>query len=458
MMTGGTIVVFYHARWHLPLRAANEAHLSCWGLYARHRVVYVNIAFGVPQRLLDKLDIVAIIFDTIFLSMHWSPDYFRARTRDCLAFRELDCTKIAVVQDEFYNLDLVVDFLRRVGITHVFTCSDAAEWNKFYGKLDLGNVALRTALTGYVDERRLGRLPTKPIAERSIDIGYRAWANPYWLGEHGLEKVRVGQIIARAARERGLCIDINNPAALDFLIGDGWFGFLAECRAVIGVEGGASILDRDGSVKTRVEAYVAEHAGASFEEARDACFPGRDHEINLACLSPRHFEACMMRTAQVLLEGRYNGVFEPWKHYIPIKKDYSNLEQVFAALGDSEGLQRMVDRAYDDIIASGKWSYRRFVRDVEISIIDARPSAQAKGGTVATFPIYAALRLHQAAEWSYCHFECTAGFKKVRGTATSLRNAISHTALLGRKCLRIVTRPRSVASRLIDTLRWWGSR
>jgi hypothetical protein len=46
------------------------------------------------------------------------------------------------------------------------------------------------------------------------------------------------------------------------------------------------------------------------------------------------FEACMMRTAQVLLEGYYNGIFEPWKHYIPIKKDCSNLDQVFAASAD----------------------------------------------------------------------------------------------------------------------------
>lgn len=42
----------------------------------------------------------------------------------------------------------------------------------------------------------------------------------------------------------------------------------------------------------------------------------------------------MMRTAQVLLEGYYNGIFEPWKHYIPIKKDCSNLDQVFAASAD----------------------------------------------------------------------------------------------------------------------------
>lgn len=412
-MSARTIVVFYNARWNLPLRATNAAHLSCWGRYSRHRVAYVNVAYGVPWRLLDRLNIDAVIFDTIFLSMHWSPDYFRARSRDCLKVRELACAKIAIVQDEFYNLDLVVDFLDRVGVTDILTCSEPEEWAKLYGRLDLTKVTMRTALTGYVDEHYLRAIPVPPIAERPIAIGYRAWNNPYWLGEHGLEKVRIGQVIGKAARALGLRVDINNPVATEFLTGSAWYAFLARCRAVLGVEGGASIFDRDGSMKARVEAYLSEHSQASFAEVRQACFADRDGELKLACLSPRHFEACMMRTAQVLLEGRYSGVFEPWVHYIPVKRDYSNLDEVFAVLADTERVQRMVDRAYTDIIASGKWSYRRFVRQIEAAVIESRPAVGAKSRIVAGMA-YAVLRLRQAVEWWYCHLECTAVVRRLR--------------------------------------------
>ena len=309
-----TIVVFFHARYHVPLRTANEAHLLCWKRYSKHRVIYVNVGFGVPWRLLRPVDIDAVIFDTIFLSMHWSPDYFRMRAGPCAPVRHLDCPKIAVVQDEFYNIDLVVEFLASVGVTHILTCSDEADWPKLYGKLDLKRVKLRTVLTGYVDETRLRRAADPRLSGRPIDIGYRAWSNPYWLGEHGMQKVRIGQIVGEAARKRGLNVVINNPAALDFLIGERWYDFLSRCRAVLGVEGGASVLDRDGSIKRRVETYLAEHPAATFEQTREQCFRAEDHTINLACLSPRHFEACMTRTCQLLLEGSYNGIFEPWKH------------------------------------------------------------------------------------------------------------------------------------------------
>ena len=71
----------------------------------------------------------------------------------------------------------------------------------------------------------------------------------------------------------------------------------------------------------------------------------------------------MTRTCQVLLEGTYNGIFEPWRHYIPVKRDYSNIDEVLRALQDEKPVDRISEQAYQDIVASGKWSYRRFVRE-----------------------------------------------------------------------------------------------
>ena len=46
--------------------------------------------------------------------------------------------------------------------------------------------------------------------------------------------------------------------------GDDWYRFLARCRYTIGMEGGSSILDRDGSVRACVEARLAEQPDATF--------------------------------------------------------------------------------------------------------------------------------------------------------------------------------------------------
>lgn len=217
------VIVFYHARRGLPLREANASHLRCWQRYSKYRTVYVNVAFPVPWSLLQRLDIVAVIFDTIFLSMHWSPDYFVEHAYKCDPVKQLRCPKIGVVQDEFTNMKCVVKFLADVEITHLLTASTAADWPTIYNGLDFDRVQFRTVLTGYVDEKRLKKVKRKRLAGRKIDIGYRAWANPYWLGEHGLKKVQIAEQVAAAARNRSLVLDISNPEATRFLIGDDSF-------------------------------------------------------------------------------------------------------------------------------------------------------------------------------------------------------------------------------------------
>ena len=102
---------------------------------------------------------------------------------------------------------------------------------------------------------------------------------------------------------------------------------------------------------------------------RSVCFPGRDGEFGLACLSPRHLEASLTETCQILIEGHYNGVLRPWEHYIPVRKDFSDVDKALDALADRELVSRLVRKAYADVVESGKWSYRAFVRDCEADIL-----------------------------------------------------------------------------------------
>jgi hypothetical protein len=163
---------------------------------------------------------------------------------------------------------------------------------------------------------------------------------------------------------RDLSVDISTQAT-DTLLGDDWFRFLARCRYQVGVEGGASVLDADGSIRERTEAFMAHHPDASFEQVEAACFPGRDGEIALSAISPRHLEACATRTCQILLEGGYNGVLTPGVHYIELKRDFSNLDQVLDAVQSDELRAGIVENAYQDVVASGRYTYRGFVEEVE---------------------------------------------------------------------------------------------
>jgi hypothetical protein len=67
----------------------------------------------------------------------------------------------------------------------------------------------------------------------------------------------------------------------------------------------------------------------------------------------------------VLFEGRYSGVVEPWTHYIPLRKDGANLDEVFAALADGPRVDAIAERAFEDIVASGRYSYASWVRMID---------------------------------------------------------------------------------------------
>ena len=82
-------------------------------------------------------------------------------------------------------------------------------------------------------------------------------------------------------------------------------------------------------------------------------------------ISPRVFETIALRSVLILFEGNYSGVLEPGRHYIALKKDGSNLRDVFAQLQDGRIVDNVSDRAYSDIISSEKYSYKKFVGRID---------------------------------------------------------------------------------------------
>ncbi|MCA9808420.1 MAG: hypothetical protein KC476_10740 [Cyanobacteria bacterium HKST-UBA06] len=376
-----TILVLYHLRYIYPVVQSIMAHLYCWQQYSAHQVIYVNTAFGFPAELVEALDVDAIIFHTRFLS-RWNVEKFQAVLAGVAALKTHPAFKVAMPQDEFINTDVLNTFINEFGINLVLSCAGPEDWPAIYPAVSRQRTDLQTTLTGYVDtnlQAQIEALPGfgTPIAQRPIDVGYRAWRAEPWLGHHGQHKVLVArQVLAHPAAST-LALDISLEAG-DTIRGMDWYRFMLDCKSTIGVEGGASVLDRDGSLRKLVAAYMGEHPEASYETVRDACFATRDGELGLACISPRHFEACMCQTAQLLVKGDYSGVLEPWRHYVPIEPDYSNLDEVLATLSEPARLQTMVESAYADVVQSGRYSYEQFVRQLDDRILqEGSPGNQA---------------------------------------------------------------------------------
>ena len=75
--------------------------------------------------------------------------------------------------------------------------------------------------------------------------------------------------------------------------------------------------------------------------------------------------------------GWYNGLIEPGKHYLLLKKDFSNFEDIVSAIGDEDFLQEIANNAYDKLIASQNFTEKvlgKLVSDELSSMIDRKKS------------------------------------------------------------------------------------
>ena len=72
----------------------------------------------------------------------------------------------------------------------------------------------------------------------------------------------------------------------------------------------------------------------------------------------------------VLFEGEYSGVLEPERHFIALKKDFSNFEDVVSKLRDHFFLQAMADRTYEEVALDRQWSYQSFIEKVDTVLTD----------------------------------------------------------------------------------------
>jgi hypothetical protein len=360
----GAILVLYHSR-IAPVRPAIADHLASFRRYGGRPCIYMNLAVRSVPSWIGRLDIDLVVLHTILLSDRWQPDDFRDVALRMRSVRSIRAPVVALPQDEFINTDVLVDVLTDLGVEHVFSCAPESEWARIYGPLLERGTGITRVLPGYLEPATVRRIETvaERVATRDIDIGYRAWKPKPWLGRHGMSKGWIAAAFAESGRQAGLRIDISVEPG-DTLVGDDWFRFLLRSRYTIGVESGAGILDRDGRIRACSEDYVARHPEAGFEEVERHCFPGLDGSLQLRTISPRHLEACATRTSQILVEGAYSGILEAGRHYLPVRQDLGNVDEVVEAVRSGDGHREMADRAYADIVASGRYGYESFVRTI----------------------------------------------------------------------------------------------
>ena len=370
-------VLIVYDDWSNRVRTVVE-HLELFDVYSRHRMTFVPGTSTLPgiddadQDLdLDMFDAVIIHYCVrLSLENHISPGMARA-------IAAYSGPKLLFIQDEYDTTETARKWMERLGIDAVFTNVPMDMLDRVYPRTRFPNVDFIPTLTGYVPEDPALDDCALPLENRKTLIGYRGRKLSHQYGALGYDKYRIGRDVKRAAEERGLPVDIEVDDSLR-IYGLDWYKFLGSCVATLGTESGSNVFDFTGDLVR----LAHEHTTMDFETFSALYLRPHEGQIEMNQISPKIFEAIRLRTVLILFEGKYSHIVEPQKHYIPLKKDLSNIDEVIAKIQNREYVRNLTERAYRDIIASGRYTYRSFIASID-EYLDRRARGRRRATIVS---------------------------------------------------------------------------
>jgi len=354
------IIIFYDER-SAHVGAITD-HLYSFKKHSRHNIYYLLATHKADCKLsIEEADVLIMHYSVrINVQGHLSP-LLAPRIKKFMGL------KILFIQDEYNSVENARKSMDELGFQLVYTCIPEDEIEKVYPKNRFPQTEFIRQLTGYVPERLERGDFFVPHEKRPYHICYRGRDLPFWYGELGHEKQVIGE------RMREICDKRNIPCDIEWLTdkriyGDGWHDFLASARATLGTESGSNVFDFNDEIKTKVLKALHDNPETSYETIYEKYVVQHDNFVYMNQISPKIFEAIALRTALILFEGEYSGIVKPDQHYISLKKDFSNADEVLNKLNDFSYIKKLTDCAYQDIIASRNYSYYKFVKQVEADI------------------------------------------------------------------------------------------
>lgn len=186
----------------------------------------------------------------------------------------------------------------------------------------------------------------KPLKERPLDVGYRSAPYPPWVGndEHEYLVKRFREV----GESHGLSVDLSLDPE-DRFPPEEYANFLNQCRAVIGNEVGTDYFDLTDQKKRDAELYLEENPDATRAEVIHHVTKDRE-KTPARGISGRNIDAAGTGTVQILFRGEYSGYLKPDVHYIPLERDFSNIDVVLKKLNDDAFCEEITQKAYDLVL------------------------------------------------------------------------------------------------------------
>jgi hypothetical protein len=206
-----------------------------------------------------------------------------------------------------------------------------------------------------------------PAMKRTTDLGFIGQLYHEVIGDR--ERSELIQFFEKSGKRVGLDCEIRTervPRAE-------WAHFLRRCRGTLGAESGTYYLDRTGNAIEGVRRYLKKRPGAAFDELFDKFFKGACSPVSGKAVSSRHFEPVGTKTCQILIEGKYNDILKADEHYLAVKKDLSNMDEVVRRFKDETFRTSMAEATYEYVMSSHTYKHR--VEALLKTVLDNIPKA-----------------------------------------------------------------------------------
>ncbi len=329
--------------------------LFSFNAHSKHEYYYVFDCRILEEQFdLSPFDVILIFWSVYLLGADMGE-----KVREKI--RKADAMKVLFLQDEYRDVRPFNRAMDHLGIQVMFTCVAEEDHETFYPPSLIPTLeATYTVLPGYVPAY-LEHVRVDAANPRPVDIGYRSRSVPFYLGDLGQEKTIVAERFKTISLEHGFRSNIS-VVERDRIYGKRWLDFLRSCRCVLGSASGASVVDFTGEIRRNCELHLGLHPAAPYEEVKRKFFGDVDWKVVIDTVSPRVFEAAALCCTLVQHEGRYAGILVPDKHYICVRRDYSNIGDVIDKMKDSGFCRQIAENAHRDLTRSDLYSYEVFAQ------------------------------------------------------------------------------------------------
>ena len=329
-------------------------------LYSTNDITIINPISDASHAsdFLDSFDCIIIhysihIANYYFLSECWQDKIINFKKK-----------KILILQDEYRHIDLMHHQIKKLGIHTLISSLSIENMKIVYPKKKFPNIQFLAALPGYVTQELLSISKQKKI-KKTIEIFGRGSELSIALGDLREEKNFIYNDVKKLL-SKDFRTDISDKY-IDRIYKDNWFDCLRKSKLLLSTQGGSSLFDFDGSLEKLLLTFPEVNKFTSLAIRKK--YELLNNNLNHRTITPRIFEAIGCDTGLLLLEGDYRGVIKPDIHYIEIKSDLSNWDDVKSKIIDLKFINYLKKNCVRDVLNNEFFSYKFFVKNIDVHIV-----------------------------------------------------------------------------------------